>query len=57
MHKHIGFALAVATIFVTPPLWADQDTGYVTAAELASWCEPYRKAVLDGNTATVQGYA
>jgi hypothetical protein len=30
-----------------------ESSGPITAAEMASWCEPYRKAVIKGDTVSV----
>ena len=37
--------------------WASENEGYFTAAELASWCEPYRTALLKGSGVAEQGNA
>jgi hypothetical protein len=54
MRRFIGFTLALVALFATPRSWSDEKPSFTTAAKLASWCEPYRKAVLNGNEITVQ---
>ena len=44
----------VLLVMVAASLWAADESGPITAGEMASWCEPYRTALLDGASVHVQ---
>jgi hypothetical protein len=51
--KTVSIGLLLTLVAISTLARAD-DRGPITAGEVASWCEPYRTAVLKGASVTVQ---